>query len=152
VSLGDVRTATVTIRAEQIDVEPPGSPDNTFDIGAGFNGDVHALALQSDGSILVGGDFSAAEGVARNRIARLNSDGELDIKFSSGTGGANGSVRALTVQSDGGILVGGMFTTFNGVNQSYLARLNYNGALDSSFNLGTGPDAPVYAVAETFVG
>lgn len=152
VTLGGITIANVIINAEQIDIQPPGSPDNTFNIGSGFNNNVNALVLQPDGSILAGGDFTLAEGVARNRIARLNSSGSVDLKFSSGTGGANGSVRALAVQSDGQILVGGSFTTFNNVIQNYLARLNYSGALDSSFNIGGGPDAPVYAIAETFVG
>jgi uncharacterized delta-60 repeat protein len=149
VKLGNPSTAPVTIIANQVEVEPPGSPDTTF--SAGFNNTVYALALQSDGSIVAGGDFTEADNIARNRIARLNSDGELDIKFSSSTGGADNSIRAITIQTDGQMLVGGLFNTFNGVNEGYLARLNFDGTLDSTFNVaGQGADNPVYAIAETF--
>jgi hypothetical protein len=38
-------------------------------LGAGTNGDVNALALLPDGNVLVGGAFTAAGGVAANRLA-----------------------------------------------------------------------------------
>ena len=150
VVLGNPSTANVTIIANELNNEPPGSPDTTFDANAGFNATVYCLQLQSNGSLLAGGDFTQANNVLRNRIARLNPNGSLDVKFSSGTGGANGSVRALALQTDGQILVGGIFTAINNVNQNYVARLNYDGSLDSTFDTGVGADNPVYAVAETF--
>jgi uncharacterized delta-60 repeat protein len=45
----------------------------------------------------------------------------------------NGWVSTIAVQADGKILVGGSFTTVNGVSKNNLARLNPNGSLDSSF-------------------
>jgi uncharacterized delta-60 repeat protein/uncharacterized repeat protein (TIGR01451 family) len=150
VALGNPSTAPVTIIANQVNDEPPGGLDTTFDPDAAFNATVYALALQTNGSIIAGGDFTSANNIALNRIARLNADGTLDIKFSSSVDGANNSVRAITVQTDGQILVSGLFTTFNGVNQNYFARLNYDGSLDSTFNTGSGADNPVYGIAETF--
>ena len=146
-SLYIIDTATVT--------EPPGSDDTTYSPFAGLNGDVFALAVEtnSDNQLLVGGSFTMADGVTRNNIARLNSDGSLDADFSlpSDNYGAGGTVRALAVQTDDRILVGGAFTNFNGVASGNVARLNADGTLDSSFNPGAGADNPVYAVAETFV-
>ena len=40
-----------------------------------------ATAVQPDGKILIGGSFSSVLGVPRNNIARLNTDGTLDIAF-----------------------------------------------------------------------
>ena len=68
-----------------------------------------------------------------NRLARLNSDGSLDLGFDPGQG-ANFAVRAMVVQPDGRILIGGDFTTINGALRSHIARLNANGTLDLSFD------------------
>ena len=58
----------------------------------------------------------------------------------------------MIVQSDGRILIGGFFTNINGVVNNHIARLNYNGSLDSLFNAGAGADNNVFTLAETFVG
>jgi uncharacterized delta-60 repeat protein len=133
--------------------ETPGSPDSTYSPLNGFNDPVYALALQSNNQLLVGGDFTMANGVPRRRIARINADGTLDASFSlpTSTMGADNSVRAIAIQSDGRILVGGYFTNFNSVVMNGIARLNYDGSLDSRFNPGSGADSQVNAVAETFV-
>ena len=47
-------------------------------------------------------------------------------------------VLALVVQPDGKILVGGAFTSFNGLNRSGILRLNTNGSLDPTFDTGAG--------------
>ena len=65
------------------------------------------------------------------------------------------SVNLRRVMDDGKILVGGGFTAYNGVPRNGLARLESNGALDTSFNIGLGfqPFTPggsprhVYSVA-----
>ncbi len=134
--------------------ETPGSPDVTYNDFAGFNDAVFALALQPDNQLLVGGDFTMANGVRRQHLARLDANGGLDAAFSLPitTMGADGSVRAIAIQSDGRILVGGYFTNLNSVVMNRIARLNHDGSLDSLFNPGSGADNPVYAVAETFVG
>ncbi len=123
-----------------------GSPDSSFEVGAGANNVVYALAIQPDGKVLIGGNFTSYNGTARNRIARLNADGSLDTSFSVGTG-ADGSVDALALQADGKVLIGGLFTTYNGTARNYIARLNADGSLDTSFSVGTGANFAVYAVA-----
>ena len=60
--------------------------------GVGRN-DVTALALQTDGKIVIGGSFTSFNGTARNRIARLNSDGTLDTTFLAAGSGANGDYQ-----------------------------------------------------------
>lgn len=151
-ALGSPTNATLNIIDTDTVNEPPGSIDPTYSPFAGFNGDVYALALQPNNQLLVGGDFTTANSVPRNRIARLNSDGSLDPGYSlpSDSYGASGDVRSIAVQTDGRILIGGLFTNVNSIARSYIARLNSDGTLDSLFNPGSGADNPVYAVAQTF--
>ncbi len=104
--------------------------------GSGGTGAVYGLARQPDGKILVAGSFTTMHGAARNRIARLNVDGSLDSSFNPGSG-ADNRVSAVLVQPDGKIVIGGRFTSFNGTSREYLARLNANGSLDTTF---VGPD------------
>ena len=123
-----------------------GSLDSSFNAGgAGANDSIGAIALQADGKILIGGQFTQYNGigVGVNRIARLNSDGSLDGTFRTAGTGLNNSVKALLVQPDGKIIVGGSFTSFNGVAAGNLLRLDANGALDTTFNSG-GIGANIY--------
>ncbi|MEY4483174.1 MAG: hypothetical protein RL693_626, partial [Verrucomicrobiota bacterium] len=104
--------------------------------GGGVNTVVYDIARQPDGKYLVVGDFATMNGITRNRIARLHTDGTLDTSFDPGTG-ANGIVSAVVLQPDGKILIGGEFTSYNGTPREYLARLNADGTLDAGF---VGPD------------
>ena len=134
-------------------VRPPGDHDNTFGIGSGMNGDVLALALQSSGQIIVGGSFTAVNGIPENYLARLNANGTLDYTgFLYGLSGANSSVYALVAQTDDKILVGGAFTSMNGTVRNRVTRLLTDGTMDSSFNPGAGANNTIYSLAETFVG
>jgi uncharacterized delta-60 repeat protein len=93
-----------------------GSVDTTFNSGgSGANSTVRALAIQSNGKVLMGGSFTTYNGTdVPDRVIRLNTDGSVDTTFNSGGSGANDNVRALAIQSDGRVLVGGNFTTYNG--------------------------------------
>ena len=155
VSLSGPGTAASTV-VQIVDVQtynqPPGLPDTGFDPVTGMNGSVFALALQSNGQIIAGGNFTRVAGTIENSIARLNTDGSLDTVFLSGLSGANGAVQAMVNQSDDRILIGGGFTFVNGQHLNYIARLMTDGTVDSSFNPGSGADSPVNALAETFIG
>jgi uncharacterized delta-60 repeat protein len=94
------------------------------------------LALQPDGKVLIGGSFTAVSGTNCNGIARLNTNGTLDVTFNTGNGLSNGVVNALGVQSTGAVIVGGSFTGINGVSRNSLARLNSDGSVDTAFNAG----------------
>jgi len=152
-SLGAPNVATNYIVDTYSINEMPGSPDATFASAAGCNSNIYALAIQSNNQILVGGDFTMANGVTREHIARLNYDGTLDAGFllPSSDSGANGSIRAIEVKSDGRILIGGTFSAFNSAPINNLASLNSDGTLDSTFNPGSGANNSVYAISETFV-
>ena len=125
-----------------------GSLDTSFDLGVGPDGQVLALALQPDGKILMGGDWSTLNGVGWKQPARLRTDGSVDISFdtSAAHGAGASDARALALQPDGKILIGGGFATVGGTNWNRIARLNTNGTLDVTFNPGTGADATVSAL------
>lgn len=117
--------------------------DTTFstNIGTGGNSAVQALAVNSNGSIILVGYFALFNGVTVNRIVKLSSTGVPDSAFTTQTGtGSNNTLMTVAVQSDGKILTGGSVTSFNSVSVGRLLRLNANGSLDTAFNtaLGTG--------------
>lgn len=100
---------------------------------------ISQLQLQPDGKVLLSGDFGTIQGVARPTVARLNADGTVDPSFDPGTGPANfSSVEALLLQTDGKVVVGGGFTSFNGTTRNRVARLNTDGSVDPSFDPGAG--------------
>lgn len=123
-----------------------GTLDTTFNPKAGFDGSVHAIVVQPDDKILVGGNFNAFNGVSRPHIARLLLNGDLDPSFDPGSG-ADAIVTSIALEADGKILVGGDFGTFNGASRRSIVRLLENGSLDLSINFGSGPNGVVSSIA-----
>ena len=123
-----------------------GTLDTTFNPGTGTNDWVITAAIQNDGKIIIGGDFTSYDGTSRNHIVRLNADGTLDDTFNPGTG-ANNMVWTTAIQSDGNIIIGGDFTSYNGTPRNRIARLNADGTLDDTFNPGTGASSEVNTTA-----
>lgn len=149
---GSSRTHLVRLNAD-------GTLDPAFDAGAIQNGGsghrLYGLLLQPDQKIIIFGQFDSVAGTARRNIARLNTDGTLDSSFDPGTGAVgsfnSGEILTAARQSDGRIIIGGRFTTFNGTPANRLARLNADGTLDSSFNIGTGPAGTANDVVQQVV-
>lgn len=114
-----------------------GSIDTSFNPGSGFDGSVsrQCIQIQSDGKIICGGSFLSYSGVSANRIIRLNVDGTRDNGFVIGTG-FNAGVFVIRIDSNGKILVGGSFSSYNGTSVTGIARLNSDGSIDSSFSSG----------------
>jgi uncharacterized delta-60 repeat protein len=109
-----------------------GTIDFSFNPGTGFKDAVQSVVMQLDGKIIISGWFTSFDGAVTNRIARLNSDGSLDTSFNIGSG-FNGQVNSTPIQADGKIIVGGNFTSFNGVSRNRIARLNNDGTLDELY-------------------
>jgi uncharacterized delta-60 repeat protein len=130
-----------------------GSLDSTFNlgnIGGSLSGGIqivnrggderaNAIAIQSDGKIVVAGT-STAFGSTDAMIVRLNADGSLDSTFNNGgsqiinrTG--EDQISAVVLQGDGKIVVAG-YTNTLGSNDVMAARLNIDGGLDETFNTG----------------
>jgi uncharacterized delta-60 repeat protein len=152
-------------------LNPSGTIDSEFNPNA--NAQVASVALQSDGKIVLGGSFTtlqpigAASALTRPYSARLNADGTLDTAFHPNT---DSTVNVVAVQSDGKILLGGVFTSMTpnidvspiittnsdgttsttfasgGVTtaRNALARVNADGSLDATFD--PNPDSTVSAM------
>lgn len=114
-----------------------GTVDTSFNISGGFDATVRAIEVQTDGKILVGGDFTTFNGAAKKGFVRLNSNGTIDNYFYIGVG-PNSNVNSIHIQTDGKILVGGLFSTFNNTAYKNLVRLLSGGSIDTSFNIGSG--------------
>ena len=142
---GQFRSARLRILDDESTGDPAGSMDTAFNPFAGGTNAIHSLVLQPDGRMLVGGEFRTLNRVLRNRIGRLNEDGSLDDSFDAKQG-PNQPVRAVALQADGRVVLGGFFTTVGGTNRNYIARLLADGTVDRFFNPGAGADNPVFAV------
>lgn len=104
---------------------------------------VFSCVLQPDGKLVIGGTFAKVGGVTRNNMARLNPDGSLDTSFNPNvsyydTGSqkevpALVEVQSIALQVNGKMIISGRFTSVGGTTQKYLARLNANGSLDTTF-------------------
>ncbi len=123
-----------------------GTLDVSFAPSSGANGVIRAVAIQPDGKILIGGEFTTFNGIACNRLARLNANGSLDATFNGWTG-ANNTIRTITVQADAKILIGGDFNSVNGTAKTRITRLTASGALDASFMQVGGCNNTVYTIA-----
>jgi len=142
---GEFTSFNSIVRKGMARLDPIGRIDTSFNVGAGFNDVVKAIALQPDEKIIAGGFFTNVAGYHFNRVVRLNRDGSIDTSFNPGAG-ADGPVYALAIQNDGKILVGGGFVTFDGINMPGIVRLTPDGKLNTSFNTGVGVEGTVYTI------
>jgi uncharacterized delta-60 repeat protein len=130
-----------------------GSLDASFGIGGEVTTDFsggspdlgEAVAIQSDGKIIVGGatfpNFLFDE-TSDFALARYNRNGTLDTNFGSGGkvttafgAGSSEAVTGIAIQADGRIVAGG-YSDSSGSGDFALARYNGDGTLDTSFGNG----------------
>ncbi|MEO6902312.1 MAG: T9SS type A sorting domain-containing protein [Bacteroidia bacterium] len=106
------------------------------------SGSIYNSCVEADGDIIVYGLFSLIQGIPTNNVARLNSDGSFDVSYNK-VSGANGIVRTTAVQPDGKTIIGGEFLAYNLVSRSHVARINNDGKLDYTFNVGSGTNGSI---------
>jgi uncharacterized delta-60 repeat protein len=134
-----------------------GSLDPDFDPGLspgnpGFPNGVLALAVQSDGAILVGGEFSSIAGSAWANLARLTPAGDRDPTFNPIVNGPVYAILQFDDQAARRIRIGGNFTLVNGESRRSLAALANDGGFDSTFNPFVNPNGIVYGLARSTDG
>lgn len=120
-------------------INADGSLDPSFDPGLGPNGSaVYDVALQPDGKVLACGAFNTFNGEpCPIGLVRLNPDGSVDETFSASGGVPNGHlIRRIVLLPNGKIIVGGDFTSFDGIPRGKIARLNADGTLDPTYLAG----------------
>lgn len=115
-----------------------GTVDPTFSGYTGLNGQVLSVVIQGNAKIVVSGRFTTVNGTTRKYVARLNPNGSLDMGFDAGTGPTLEGAKVL-LQADGKLIVQDSFTGATAADsRRNLYRLNAEGTLDPSFNVGTG--------------
>jgi|GEM_PF-1674577 len=135
-------------------------PDGTLDptifgkITDGVNGTVYALEVDSQGCMIVGGYFSEAQEKPRQNLVRYNPDGSLDLTFGGAQlpNGPNGQVRAIAIQPDGHIVVGGEFSMVGTFERRNVAKLNPDGTVTGPQTASTGVGGTINALTVTSTG
>lgn len=101
-----------------------------------------AMIERGNGQVYVAGTFSEVNGLSFPRLVRLNENGTLDDDFRADSrlvGSTNTpNILVMALQANGKLLVGGSFPTGEPAVSGNLVRLNANGTLDTSFNVGAG--------------
>ncbi|GAA3946983.1 hypothetical protein GCM10022406_30960 [Hymenobacter algoricola] len=133
---GPVTTATM------VRLNATGSVDPTFSVSAnafpsfGTMSRTSTFALQPDGRIVAASLFAGSSS-SELHIVRFLPTGAVDNTFNSTSTVTNltfpGTVNALTLQPDGQILVGGVFTAYGSTPRAKVARLSPTGVLDAAF-------------------
>jgi uncharacterized delta-60 repeat protein len=119
-----------------------GSLDTEFtsNNGTGANIPINDLIIQSDGKIVIVGQFTDFDGNSSYSICRLKSDGSFDSTFNFGGVGFNilSSAGSISILPDDSMIIVGTFTTYNGTSANKIIKLTKDGSIDTSFGKGTG--------------
>lgn len=125
-----------------------GSLDQTFTPFKITTGEVHALCVDKNNRIYIGGSFTQFNGSDYSYLVRLNKDGSIDNSLTSLTGSGNKisgvapDIHCLALRNDGKLMIGGTFSYsfFSPDDDIYAAysyydimRLNADGSVDNSF-------------------
>jgi uncharacterized delta-60 repeat protein len=113
------------------DVDPQFRPE--------IDGVIGRIVVQTNGQVLVTGDFGHINGLIRKNLARLNPNGSVDTGFAPVI---NGAIETITVQPDNRIVISGAFTEINGLPKPFMARMNPDGTLDPSLDAGVNWNSP----------
>lgn len=109
-------------RTDLVILNTNGSLDTSLDAGSWTNTIPRAVAALSDGNIMVVGATTWDTAVP-DYVVRFLPTGAADTTFNYNKAGTNGVVDALLVLPDGTMLIGGNFTTYNGVVINRIAKL-----------------------------
>jgi len=121
---GNFREYHSTPRGGLAQLASDGTVDFSFQTITGIDAGraMYSIVILQDGAALVAGNFTTYGGSSRQSVARIRADGTLDEGYHTGVG-ANNSVSSLLLQGDGGVIVGGKFSRFDGAVRNALCRL-----------------------------
>jgi uncharacterized delta-60 repeat protein len=151
---GNFLSVSGSTRASIARVLSNGQVDTSYVVGTGVNttsaGISNAFSLDNSGNVYLGGPFTTYSGSTVNRFVKTTPSGAIDGTFISGSiafngqssRGFNSNVRAVLV-SGSNIYMGGDYTTYQAPPINYLVKLDNTGAIDTTFNVGIGPNNTV---------
>src|SRR6266480_4891015 len=128
-----------------------GSLDVNFRPSTFLGTTVNALAVQSDGKIVIAGivsQYVADMGFTNTTLARLNSDGSVDGSFMWGTFITSG-VSDMALMPNGKIFVAASLISVNGISRTNVARVNADGTIDTTFTADPMVGSPTQVLALT---
>ena len=133
----------ITIEYGNLDTSFGGTSDGLVLTSFGGTSETpSAMTIDSYGKILVAGTSTQSSTGKDFAMARYNSNGTLDTSFGTGGlvttdfGGNNDVANAITIQSDGKIVLAGYSEDASGNDSFALVRYNTSGSLDTSFGTG----------------
>jgi uncharacterized delta-60 repeat protein len=127
-----------------------GDLDPSFDPQPGVNAGatVFTLASRPDATVLLGGNFQSVQSTPRSGLVQLTATGLVDDNFDPGSGIiSGGTVYTVAHAANGQILIAGNFSEYDGRTESSMARINANGELDATFDVGLGPNNAISSLA-----
>jgi uncharacterized delta-60 repeat protein len=121
-----------------------GSVDQTFNASATVitEDKFNVIAIQSDGKVLVAGQFKRGSPIKSRGLYRFNANGTLDTSFQPDLPNS-WSANAMTLQPDGKIIIGWVRLNPSSDWQYSVARLNTDGTTDPSFNCSLLTTKPI---------
>lgn len=150
---GNFTSVNGTTRTGIARLNPDGSLDTDFNPLLGpkvsLNNQlpsVNSVTFQTNGAMLVAGNFLSVNGTNSTNFARLNSDGSLDSGFAAAVSDTTGKIECTALQTDGRVIIGGEFNSVDGIACTNLVRLNGDGTVDTNFNLTLGLGRDVASV------
>ncbi|MEZ4773445.1 MAG: T9SS type A sorting domain-containing protein [Bacteroidia bacterium] len=123
-------------------IDTEGNLDTTFYSGIFFSGGPQPKYIQPDGKIIVGERFMIHNHPDTLGLIRLNPDGSLDSTFNNFNSiHGQSSVTTVCPTTDGGFLIGGFFTSYQGYPRNRIVKTDANGFIDLRYFNGEGIDS-----------
>lgn len=131
-------SATPGIAGSLLKLGPTGQPDPSFVFTPTFSQNFVRAATSATGSVFAS-DLQ--------NVQRLTRTGARDVRFNDGTGvGQPGYITDVVPLANGKVLVGGRFSSYNGVSCDGIVRLLPSGAVDPTFQPASLPGQQVESI------
>ena len=114
--------------------------------GTDASGRINAVAIESDGQILVSGNFNDINSTFTPKLARLRADGALNLNHASVVLFYMGAPQTMRLQDNGQILLGGVLGPINNTNRNGIARFNPDFTLDPFYPNPNGVNGQVTSI------